>query len=103
MITLSKQRDDIEQEYFFLFELGIAWELEEFSVIYFSGLHCHGGNQPMYKGTPKEPYWRLTLIAYPQGDILDGLDKVAFASLPTAPKQVLPIPTDLRDPTKYVH
>jgi hypothetical protein len=99
MVVLSSEGDDVEEQLFFLFELGIAWILEPFSIYYFSGLHWHCGTQPVYKPnrTNKDStYYRLTLIAYPPDDMLAGKDSVGFAGLPNG--NLLTVGFDFRDP-----
>ncbi|KAF9521642.1 hypothetical protein CPB83DRAFT_900449 [Crepidotus variabilis] len=100
MTILSPQNDEVEEEIFFLIDFGLGWYMEEFSTLFFSGLHIHGGCQPTYKRRKrnrKNPYYRLTLIAYPPNDPLAGADALAFAALPN--KLVLPIGYDLRNPS----
>lgn len=84
MLVLSPEHEGIEDQCFYIMELGIAWRLEPLSTIYFSGLRCHGGCQPRYKADRKDRsvYTRLALIAYPNDDILSGQEATAFASLP---------------------
>lgn len=100
MTVLSKPHPDVEDELFYLLDCGIAWQLEEFSTIYFSGLHFHGGSQPTYRsGSRLKPYtihYRLTLIAYPPAKLLDGNDDIAFAALPKS--KTLVIGLDMRNP-----
>jgi hypothetical protein len=59
--------------------------MEEFSTIYFSGLHFHGSSQPFYR-TPQsltDPiYYRLTLIGYPPNKSFNGMSSMVFAALP---------------------
>ncbi|PPQ86395.1 hypothetical protein CVT26_004878, partial [Gymnopilus dilepis] len=90
---------DVPPQFFFLFDLGIAWELEEFCTIFFSGLHHHGGMQVRYKAVrlTSRPFLRLIVLGYPQGHVIRGEDVVAFAALPN--KVVLPVGKELRDPT----
>lgn len=100
MTILSRPHPDIEEEYFYMLDCGIAWAMEEFSTVYFSGLHFHGGSQPVYRDGPRQDpqtnFYRLTLIAYPPSLILDGKDAVAFAALPS--NQMLRIGTEMRNP-----
>lgn len=100
MTVLSKPHPDVEDEFFYLLDCGIGWQLEEFSTIYFSGLHFHGGSQPTYRNGPRMEkniiFNRLTLIAYPPARILDGDDAIAFATLPK--KKTLVIGLEMRNP-----
>jgi hypothetical protein len=92
MSVMSRKSDDVEPENFYMLELGIGWRLEPLSTLYFSGLHFHGGSQPVYKSgrTDKNHiYYRLALIAYPPEDIISGQDSIGFASLPN--KSLLPV------------
>jgi hypothetical protein len=85
MHILSPEYDGVEDEYFYMMELGIGWLLEPFCTLYFSGLHFHGGSQPFYKKDRADKsfiYYRLALIAYPPDDALSGQEAIAFASLP---------------------
>ena len=81
----SKPHPDVDEELFSILDWGISWVMEEFSTLYFSGLHFHGGSQPFYR-TPcrinKTGYNRLTLIGYPPNESLNGTSSMAFAALP---------------------
>jgi hypothetical protein len=99
MANLSDDSDDIEEQLFYLFELGIAWILVPFCLYYFSGLHWHSGSQPVYKRNRADKdsiYYRITLIAYPPDDMLSGRDAVAFAGLPN--NTTLKVGFDFRNP-----
>jgi hypothetical protein len=98
MTVLSQDYDGVEDDVFYILDFGIGWVLEPVSIIYFSGLHYHGGCQPVYKPDREDKdfvYYRLTLIAYPPDDILSGKDAVAFANLPNG--QPLKVGWDYRD------
>jgi hypothetical protein len=45
----SKPHPDVDEELFSILDWGISWVMEEFSMLYFSGLHFHGGSQPFYR------------------------------------------------------
>ncbi|KDR71681.1 hypothetical protein GALMADRAFT_213585 [Galerina marginata CBS 339.88] len=85
MTILSKPHPNVEEEFFNVLDFGIAWEMEEFSTIFFSGLHFHGGSSSRYKKPLSEGdpiYYRLTVIAYPPTQIINAQDSVALAALP---------------------
>ncbi|TFK62887.1 hypothetical protein BDN72DRAFT_902867 [Pluteus cervinus] len=99
MTVLSEERTDIQPEYFYILELGIAIKMTPSCTIFFSGLHFHGGAQPKFKAgvVNPPPYYRLTLIMYPPSSALDTPGALAFAGLP--PKRaVLNVSTEMRDP-----
>jgi hypothetical protein len=98
MTVLSQEYDGVEEDVFYILDFGIGWVLEPVTIIYFSGLHYHGGCQPVYKPDRVDKnfvYYRLTLIAYPPDDILSGNDAVTFANLPNG--KPLKIGWDYRD------
>lgn len=100
MTTLSPKYEGVENEIFFVMDFGLAWRMDEFASLFFSGLYFHGGCQPTYKPKRKDPkhiHYRLTLIAYPPSLTIEGQDALAFATLPN--KHVLPIGTELRNPS----
>ncbi|PPQ86374.1 hypothetical protein CVT25_002452 [Psilocybe cyanescens] len=76
MQILSKFNPNVSPEYFHILCCGIAWLMEEFSVLFFSGLHFHGGHPPI----TNDLYYWLTLIGYPPNQIVNGYDAVAFAA-----------------------
>ena len=82
----SKPHPDVDEELFSILDWGISWVMEEFSTVYFSGLHFHGGSQPFYR-TPhrvgnNKGYNRLMLIGYPPNESFNGTSSMAFAALP---------------------
>lgn len=101
MAVLTKPHPDVEPEIFTILDAGIVWVLEEFGLVYFSGLHFHGGSEPTYKNktTSSEIYYRLTLICYPPGHSLDGNAGEAFAALPGKKNNLLRIGIEMRNPT----
>ncbi|KAJ3768718.1 hypothetical protein FB446DRAFT_774785 [Lentinula raphanica] len=85
MKVLTRRNEHIESEYFTIFDLGFSWELEEFSTIYFSGLHYHSGAAAIPKATfdsEKMVYTRSTLIMYPSAHELEGDSQVALGFIP---------------------
>ena len=98
MTMWSKPHPDIEDELFCLVEAGIMWEMTEFTTIYFPGLSFHGGSQPVYRAirTDDSLYWRLTLVGYAPGAILDGALSTAFAAI--GQNGLLRIGTEMRNP-----
>lgn len=99
LMTLSKAYDGVYEDYFYLHDLRVAWELQRFSTISFSGLHPHSGSQPKYRPDRKNSnhiHYRLTLVGYSPESSLDGSDAVAFAALPTG--ALLPVGYDMRFP-----
>ena len=98
MLVLSQEYEGVEEDMFYILDLGIGWDLEPFSALYFSGLHFHGGSQPVYRRDRADPnfvYYQITLIAYPVDELLSGTDSVAFGTLPNG--EVLPVGFDFRD------
>jgi hypothetical protein len=86
MTVLSSEYKEIEQDLFYVLDFGIAWTLDPISIYYFSGLHFHGGSQPVYKQDRTDKsfiFYRLTLIGYPPDDMLSGKEALAFATMPT--------------------
>ncbi|KAF6758399.1 hypothetical protein DFP72DRAFT_845313 [Ephemerocybe angulata] len=82
MFNLTPTHPDVEAEYFFIFDLGIAILMHEFTGLIFSGLHYHCGHQSYYKDGPRTvpwPYVRLTLIGYPATSLLHGTSASALA------------------------
>ncbi|KAJ3504415.1 hypothetical protein NLJ89_g7946 [Agrocybe chaxingu] len=104
MTVLTEPHEDVEDEYFHLIDLGLSWRLEEYSTLYFSGLHFHGGSQPLYKtprSNPSTPGLRLTLIGYAGGDGTDGKNAIALGSDEAG--QLVTLPIESRNPkTAYV-
>ncbi|TFK59509.1 hypothetical protein BDN72DRAFT_905779 [Pluteus cervinus] len=99
MTVLSQSSDDVEEEYFFIMDLGIAVKIKFGDTIFFSGLHFHVGGQPIFKthiSNPK-PYYRMTFIKYPSFSTLDTPSAVAFAGLPPS-GDVLNLSAEMRDP-----
>jgi hypothetical protein len=98
MTCLSKPHPDVDPDIFFIQDYGIAIEFQEFDVLYFCGLHLHGGSQPTYRKerTTDKPYTRLTLIAYPPSKFFDDASSSAFASLPGNPG-VMKIYNEMKD------
>jgi hypothetical protein len=67
MHPLLLHASKVKRQFFFIFELGIKWQLHDDVSIAFSGLYQHVGNVPMYKeGADKlvDLFLRLTAIAY---------------------------------------
>ncbi|TFK62688.1 hypothetical protein BDN72DRAFT_903035 [Pluteus cervinus] len=99
MTILSQSSDDVETEYFYVMDLGIAVKIKFGDTIFFSGLHFHVGGQPNFKDhvVDPQPYYRLTFIKYPSFSTLDTPSALAFAGLP--PKgDVLSLSAEMRDP-----
>ncbi|KAK0430213.1 hypothetical protein EV421DRAFT_1744344 [Armillaria borealis] len=87
MTNLIRPHPDVPEECFCLTEFSIVWVLEEFSTLYFSGLHMHGGGLPRYNAfqMDKSIYTRVTVILYPPQVTLNGESTLAFAALPYPP------------------
>lgn len=87
MTNLTCPHPDVPEECFCLTEFGIVWVLEEFSTLYFSGLHMHGRGLPQYRSfqTDKSIYTRVTVILYPPQVMLNGESTIVFAALPYPP------------------
>lgn len=98
MLVLSESHPDIEDEFFYLLDLGLSWKMEPFSALYFSGLHFHGGSQPVFKNvrTCSRPMERLTLIGYLPDPVIEGNNAIAFAALPKG--GVMEIGIEMRNP-----
>ncbi|TFK60160.1 hypothetical protein BDN72DRAFT_905211 [Pluteus cervinus] len=99
MTVLSQSSEDVDTEYFYIMDLGIAIKIKFGDTIFFSGLHFHVGGQPFFKPSVinPQPYCRMTFIKYPSFSILDTPSALAFAGLP--PKgDVLSLSTEMRDP-----
>lgn len=99
MLNCSPPYDGIEPDVFYVTDVGIGWEMQSLDSFFFSGLHWHGGCQPVYRPDREDPtyiYNRLTLIAYPPEVMLSGEDSVAFASLSNG--GLLPVGFEWRDP-----
>jgi hypothetical protein len=67
MHTMLRHASKVDQQYFFIFELGLKWELHDHVSIAFSGLYQHVGNVPIYKSTADptiDKFLRFTAIAY---------------------------------------
>lgn len=99
LIVLSEDDPDIQDDYFYIMDCGIAWSSEEFSTLYFSGLHFHGGCQPRYRNPdPAHIFYRLMLVAYPPTQMLNGQDAVALAALPGSGDPVFKVGIEMRNP-----
>ncbi|TFK58788.1 hypothetical protein BDN72DRAFT_906413 [Pluteus cervinus] len=101
MTILTEPHPDVDDEYFVVPELGLAWKMDEFTTILFSGLHFHGGSQPRYAVVRQAPgvhYYRLTLINYPPSTYLDHPGALAFAGLPGEKGSVMTVGIEMRDP-----
>ncbi|PBK81624.1 hypothetical protein ARMGADRAFT_1091115 [Armillaria gallica] len=87
MTNLTCPHPDVPEECLCLTEFGMVWMLEEFSTVYFSGLHIHGGGLPQYVPLQMDQliYTRVTVILYPPQVTLNGESTVAFAALPYPP------------------
>lgn len=61
--------------------------MEEFSTLFFSGLHMHGGGLAQYDPirTDNTLYTRITAILYPPQAVLSGHLALAFAAMPYPP------------------
>lgn len=81
MLNLTEPHPDVEEEYFFIMELGLAIRMVPLYATIFSGLFFHTGHQVYYKigpRTSKQLYVRATLINYCPSSILDGTSSSAF-------------------------
>ena len=85
MTCLSENREDVEEDIFFLEDFGVGVVIEEFDTVYFCGLHFHGGTQPRYvRGhrTRWDCHVRITLICYAPAAFFDTPSSEAFITLP---------------------
>lgn len=91
MTNMSNLGPDVKPGYFYMFDLGIRWEFEEFSSIAFNGLHFHSGNLPTYteNASPSPDSYCLTLIAYTPSPLLHGTSAVALGLMPKDFKSAL--------------
>jgi len=99
MTILTRTYDGVEEEYFYVFDLGICIKMEEYSTVIFNGLHYHSGCQPTYRADRLDKsrvHVRLSLIGYPPDLILEGVNTVALGALPNG--TLLPVGFDLRNP-----
>lgn len=98
LIVLSEPHPDVQDEFFYLLDLGLSWKMDEFLALYFSGLHFHGGSQPIFNEirTCSRPMERLTLIGYLPDPVIEGNNAVAFAALPKG--SVMEIGIEMRNP-----
>src|SRR4051794_8071680 len=83
MLNLSNLPDPIDPSFFYLYELGVCWQLKTFSVIFFSSLNWHGGSAPTYsKGfIPPFSVARVNIVCYPSSSLVDGRSLLAFAAM----------------------
>ncbi|KAJ3526596.1 hypothetical protein NMY22_g10104 [Coprinellus aureogranulatus] len=83
MINLTPKHRDVDAEFFFIFDLGIAIRIHEFTTLMFSGLHYHSGHGAFYRDEHNRkdprPYVRLTSISYPPSGLLHGTSASALA------------------------
>jgi hypothetical protein len=84
MTNLSKSYPNIHPGYFYIYSLGICWELVPLSTTVFSGLQWHGGSPPLYREGYNPPVDAacLNLVAYPSFGVFEGDALAAFAALP---------------------
>ena len=68
--------------YFFLLELGVFVQLQNYTLLAFSGLQTHGGSPPrpisLDSPFPAQAI-RLTFIAYPNKGIMEGTESTVLA------------------------
>ncbi|KAL0570958.1 hypothetical protein V5O48_010998 [Marasmius crinis-equi] len=109
-INLTRPHPDVDQEWFYVFDLGIAWQLEELCTIYFSGLHYHSGCETRYRTNDRaqrkdlRPYHRLTLIMYPSTGELEGTSATALAALPLDTRnRLLTVAVEMRNSSESHH
>ncbi|KAF9041370.1 hypothetical protein BJ165DRAFT_1530100 [Panaeolus papilionaceus] len=106
MLVLTRPHPDLEDDYFYILDCGICWKMTEFAILFFSGLHVHGGCQPIYKSIRTEPRihaYRITQILYPPLHMINGTDAVAFAALPATggKSRVFAIGHEMRNPRSH--
>ncbi|THU89612.1 hypothetical protein K435DRAFT_865130 [Dendrothele bispora CBS 962.96] len=104
--SLTRPHDDVKPELFYLYDFGICWKLEEFSTVFFSGLHYHSGCQAEFNDirTNESIYYRLTFILYPSEIELNGEWSVPIAALPKAPRHnVLALGIEGRNHASYAY
>jgi hypothetical protein len=94
MSNLSNFNEQINPGVFYLFELGIYWELISLSTIIFNGLRLHGGCSPTYPVgyCPSKDAYRLCLVSYPSSALVDGNSQMALSSMPHNHLNLLSIP-----------
>lgn len=82
---------------FHYLEFGVFIATTQYSVIYFSGLHRHGGTAPTApKGEEPSPSaYRFTVVCYPNYLTARGCGPTAFGPL-AAGDRVLIIPPEMR-------
>ncbi|KAL0565913.1 hypothetical protein V5O48_016103 [Marasmius crinis-equi] len=109
-LNLTRPHPDVEQEWFYIFDLGVGWKLEELTTIYFSGLHYHSGCETRYRTDDPalrqdhRPYHRLTLIMYPSMGELDGTSATALGALPVDTRnRLLTIGVEMRNTSESRH
>ncbi len=97
MTNLSLLPPQIHPGYFYLYELGVCWELLPISTIIFSGLRWHGGCSPTHTAhfNPPPDAYRLCLIAYPPSSVVDGGTEAAFAAVPDKRGGLFTIPREV--------
>ncbi|KAF9521822.1 hypothetical protein CPB83DRAFT_900262 [Crepidotus variabilis] len=100
LTSFSPPDNTVEKMHIYLPELGIAWELESHSSIYFSGLRYHCSSSPTYtrskSSRDENVFVRAVLVGYSPDTVIKGEDTVAFASLPN--KQLLSVGYGSRSP-----
>jgi hypothetical protein len=90
MLQLSDLPDDYCPGHIYLLSLGIHVELKRFSMVYFSGLQCHGGTTPTPPAGVRPPAsaLRVTVVGYPSIASFEG-EMLAFsAAIPSVKTQV---------------
>ncbi|KAF8899557.1 hypothetical protein CPB85DRAFT_1439942 [Mucidula mucida] len=90
MHMLSKDDSRVEEQLFFLVELGICWVLHGDCSYGFSGLHMHGGSAPVFKTAQPvnaPPYICITAVAYCPTHFFEGTSSWSFGAAPLKGKQ----------------
>ena len=99
MTILTQTYNGVEEEYCYIFNLGICIKMEEYLTVIFNSLHYHSGCQPTYStdhlNKSRAHVW-LSLIDYPPDLILEGVNTVALEVLPNG--TLLPVGFDLQNP-----
>lgn len=100
MTVLSEGRNDVEEDLFTVMDVGIVLAITEFDTVFFSGLHFHGGTQPIYKTNAERkayPHVRMTLVAYPPCSFFEASTSSAFATLPGPAGTVMKVYSEMKD------
>ncbi|KAJ3991597.1 hypothetical protein F5050DRAFT_1866001 [Lentinula boryana] len=85
MLNWTRPHKHVKTEYFTIFDAGACWRLDQYCMIYFSGLHYHSGAAAIPKPTfnfETMVYTRITLIMYPSVHEFEGDSQLALGLIP---------------------